>query len=56
MTERYGNRRVPRLIAKVNEHRKLVASEGSPAIQDSWSQIEEFIDFIYAEVAKRDPN
>lgn len=51
MTERYGNRRVPKMLAQVNAHRAAVAAEGTPLIQDTWDKIEEHIDFAYAQNA-----
>jgi hypothetical protein len=53
MVETYGRRRVPLLIQKIQHHRDLIRTEGSPEMQASWDSIEEFIDFLYERVAQR---
>lgn len=50
-SERFGNRRIPKMLAQVNAHRAAVAAEGTPLIQDTWDKIEEHIDFAYAKNA-----
>jgi hypothetical protein len=45
--ETYGTRSVPVMIAQMNELRRLIRAEGTPAIQDAWDQVEEHIDFAY---------
>lgn len=44
---RYGNRRVPKMYAQVNELRQAIAAEGSPRVQAAWDKVEEHIDFAY---------
>lgn len=52
MVARYGNRKVPKMYAQINELRKAIRAEGSPAIQDAWDNVEEHIDFVYKSVLK----
>lgn len=54
MDDLYGKRRVPRMLNKVNNLRLQIAKEGSPAIQDAWGEVEEFIDYFYQEVGRQD--
>lgn len=54
MTERYGNRRVPKMLAAVKIHDQLVRAEGTPSIQASWDEITQFIDYFYQEIGKQD--
>lgn len=51
---RYGNRRVPKMYAEINALRRAIAAEGSPAIQDAWSKVEEHIDYAYGRVSAGD--
>jgi hypothetical protein len=46
-TETYGTRSVPDMIAQVNELRRSIRAEGTPAVQDAWDKVEEHIDFAY---------
>lgn len=39
--------RVTHLGAQINELRRAIRSEGTPAIQDAWDKVEEHIDFAY---------
>ncbi|WP_134681798.1 hypothetical protein [Paracoccus ravus] len=50
----YGTRRVPQMMQKIRLHRALVRASGNMALEASWDEIEQFIDFLYAEVGKRD--
>jgi hypothetical protein len=50
----YGNRRVPHMMKRVQEHRDLVRMSGDAALEASWEKIEEFVDFFYGEVGKKD--
>ncbi|WP_288951565.1 hypothetical protein [uncultured Paracoccus sp.] len=52
MTERYGRRKVTKMYAQINELRKAIRAEGSPAIQDAWDKVEEHIDFVYGQHAQ----
>ena len=52
--ERFGNRRVPKMLAQINAVRDLIAAEGSPRLQDAWAQVEEHIDFAYQQAGLRD--
>lgn len=54
MSERYGNRKVSKMYAQINELRKAIRAEGSPAIQDAWDKVEEHIDFAYGRAAQRE--
>ena len=54
VTQRYGNRRVPRMYAKVEELRQIIRKEGTPAIQEAWDQIEPIIDYSYGVIGKLD--
>lgn len=47
MTLRYGNRKVTKMYAQINAHRKVVREQGTQDIQDTWDTIEEHIDFVY---------
>lgn len=53
-SERYGNRRVPKMYAEINALRRAIAAEGSPLIQEAWSKVEEHIDFAYGRVGVGD--
>lgn len=44
---KYGNRKISKMYAQINTLRKLIMSEGTPAIQDAWGDVEQHIDFIY---------
>jgi hypothetical protein len=50
-TETYGTRSVPDMIAQVNELRRAIRAEGTPAVQDAWDKVEEHIDFAYRKPA-----
>lgn len=52
--ERYGARRVPKLLAAVKIHDILVRAEGTSSIQASWDEITQFIDYFYQEIGKQD--
>lgn len=45
--KKYGRRNVAKMIRQVDEHRKMVRAEGTPAVQESWDAIEEHIDYAY---------
>lgn len=45
--DRYGNRKVIKMYAQINELRRAIRAEGTPAIQDAWDKVEEHIDFAY---------
>lgn len=47
MTPRYGNRRVPKMYAEINRLRALIRAEGTPAIQEAWDGIEEWVDYLF---------
>ena len=49
--ERFGNRRVPKMYAQINDLRQAIAAEGSPRVQAAWGKVEEHIDFAYQQVA-----
>ncbi|WP_312531357.1 hypothetical protein [Paracoccus sp. (in: a-proteobacteria)] len=34
----------------INALRRVIAAEGTPAIQDAWDKVEEHIDFAYGQV------
>ena len=44
---KYGNRNVPKMIRQVDDLRKAIRAEGTPAIQDAWDQVEQHIDYAY---------
>lgn len=44
---RYGNRRVVKMYAQINELRQFIRREGTPAIQAAWDKVEEHIDYAY---------
>lgn len=50
---RFGNRRVTKMYAQVNELRQAIASEGSPRVQRALDKVEEHIDFAYQMAAER---
>jgi hypothetical protein len=52
LPERYGNRKVPKMMAEVNKLRSLINSEGSEDIQEAWMRVEEFLDFLYQQAGK----
>jgi hypothetical protein len=43
----YGKRNVAKMYAQINELRRLIRAEGSPAIQSAWDAVEEHIDYVY---------
>jgi hypothetical protein len=45
--EKYGLRNVVKMISDVDELRKAIRAEGTPAIQDAWDRIEPHIDYAY---------
>lgn len=47
MTEKYGNRNVPKMIRQVEQLRAAIRAEGTPAIQEAWDLVEEHIDYAY---------
>jgi len=47
MTDRYGKRNIPKMIRQIDELRRAIRSEGTPAIQDAWDKVEEHIDYAY---------
>ena len=44
---RYGNRNVPKMIRQIDDLRKAIRAEGTPAIQEAWDSVEEHIDYAY---------
>ena len=48
--DRSGNRKVPKMYAQINELRRAIRAEGTPAVQDAWDAVEEHIDFAYGRV------
>lgn len=54
MVDRYGNRRVPKMLGEVNSLRKAIAREGTENIQRAWDKVEQHIDFAYGVVGKCD--
>jgi len=49
---RFGRRGVSRMYAEVNELRRAIRAEGTPAIQNAWDKVEQHIDYAYAQQAK----
>lgn len=49
---RFGNRRVPKMYAQINELRRAIAAEGSPRVQAAWDKVEEHIDFAYQQAGQ----
>lgn len=47
MTNKYGNRNVPKMIREIETLRLVIRSEGTPAIQDAWDKVEQHIDYAY---------
>lgn len=45
--QKYGRSNVAKMIKEVDQHRKMVRAEGTPAVQESWDAIEEHIDYAY---------
>lgn len=54
MTEKYGNRNVPKMLAQINILRAAIRAEGTEAIQTAWDAVEEHIDYAYAPRDNRD--
>ena len=52
--ERYGRRKVSRMLAEWNDHRAAVASGDMAAIQATFDACEEWIDFAYGQSAERE--
>lgn len=50
---RFGNRRVPKMYAQVNDLRRLIAAEGTTRIQEAWDKVEEHIDYAYGMAAQK---
>ena len=46
MTERYGRTRVSRIRKRIDDARKAIRDEGTPAIQDAWDELEQFLPFF----------
>ena len=44
MSDRYGRVKISKIIAARNELRRLIQAEGTPAIQDAWDRLEQWID------------
>jgi hypothetical protein len=53
-TRHYGTRPVPLLIREIQGHRQLIRASGDPRLEASWDKIEQFVDFLYAEVGQRE--
>ena len=51
--EKYGNRKVSKMYAQINDLRRTIRSEGTAAIQDAWDKVEEHIDFAYRALSWR---
>ncbi len=47
MSDRYGNRSIARMYNDITKHRAAVRSEGTPAIQETWDRVEEFVDYVF---------
>jgi hypothetical protein len=56
MTEKYGNRNVPKMIAEIEVLRQAIRAEGTPAIQDAWDRVETHIDYAYRADLRGDSN
>ena len=52
--DRYTNRKVPKMYAQINELRRAIRAEGTPAIQDAWDKVEEHIDFVYGRASSEE--
>lgn len=50
---RFGNRRVTKMYAQINELRRAIAAEASPRIQSAWDKVEEHLDFAYQMAAQQ---
>ena len=44
---KYGSRNVPNMIRQIDDLRKAIRAEGTPAIQAAWDAVEEHIDYAY---------
>ena len=51
---KYGNRNVPKMIRQIDDLRKIIRAEGTPAIQAAWDTVEEHIDYAYRREAPND--
>lgn len=40
---RYGRTRIRRILTRIDALRKAIRSEGTPAIQDAWDELEPFV-------------
>lgn len=47
MSERYGNRKVSKMIREWRELAEVIRREGTPAIQDALDRVESHIDYAY---------
>lgn len=47
MEPKFGNRNIPKMYAQINDLRRAIRAEGTPAIQSAWDAVEEHIDFAY---------
>lgn len=47
MTDKYGRRNVPKMIAQIGALRQAIRAEGTPAVQAAWDAVEEHIDYAY---------
>lgn len=54
MTDRYGNRRVPKMREQINRLERAIRAEGTPAVQDAWDDVVQHIDFAYGRIGAQD--
>lgn len=52
--KKYGRRNVAKMYKQYNEFRRIVRSEGTPAIQEAFDGIEEWIDYSFSKTDTSD--
>ena len=45
--DRYGQRTPAKIYNRINDLRKAIRAEGTPAIQDAWDHVEQFVDVLF---------
>lgn len=43
----YGTRNVPEMIRQMEDLRRVIRAQGTPAVQEAWDKVEEHIDYAY---------
>ncbi|CAB4121839.1 hypothetical protein UFOVP16_13 [uncultured Caudovirales phage] len=49
----YGMRNVPDMIRQMEDLRRIIRAQGTPAVQEAWDKVEEHIDYAYRAMPAR---